>query len=118
MMVTMYCHVSTGKTTNMTLREALSYKTNDIYDTDRAYKHLDTEVVKEFSMSGEFWMSWQEFGHHKNVRNWYLLSTGYAVGFNENVSVGWGFPVIKLQKQMIERALNHTMNHDQYTNRT
>lgn len=34
-------------------------------------------------------------GQHKNVMNWCVLATGHAVGWNENPSRGWSFPVIK-----------------------
>ena len=38
-------------------------------------------------------------GRHKNVWFWVELVNGYAVGFNENLSRGWSFPVIKMRKE-------------------
>lgn len=34
-------------------------------------------------------------GKHKFVWSWYVLNNGHAVGWNENPSRGWTFPVIK-----------------------
>lgn len=56
-----------------------------------ANKHLDQVVVREHLHGG-----WQ--GKHKYVMCWWRLANGYAVGWNENPSVGWSFPVICLKK--------------------
>ncbi len=37
-------------------------------------------------------------GKQKNVYFWVELDNGKAVGWNENPSKGWSFPVIKLKK--------------------
>lgn len=62
---------------------------------EKASKFADVEVVEEH-MDCEItnWKRWP--GKHKNVHYWVELSNGYAVGFNENPAVGWGFPIIKM----------------------
>lgn len=108
-----------------TLNDEIGYYLDRIYLSDREEKImtplLDREVIKEFNMSGEedsknTWLSWQEFGKHKNVMNWWLLDNGYAVGFNENPSFGWSFPIIKLKSEMFEKAKAHDKNYFQYYN--
>lgn len=42
------------------------------------------------------WQSWP--GPSKNVMYWVELKNGYAIGMNENPSLGLSFPVIKLRK--------------------
>jgi hypothetical protein len=54
-----------------------------------ANKHLEFAVVATYEHGG-----WK--GKHKNVMCWWKLDSGYAVGWNENPSVGWSFPVIRL----------------------
>lgn len=61
------------------------------YEDSAAVKHLDCVVVASHKHGG-----WQ--GRHKNVMCWWKLDNGYAVGWNENPSVGWSFPVIKMRK--------------------
>jgi hypothetical protein len=63
------------------------------YDT-RAFQYADVEVVEEYGYN-EKWKPWP--GTHKNVMNWCILKNGYAVGWNENPSVGWSFPVKKMK---------------------
>ena len=59
----------------------------------REFEHLreywDVEVIKDIDGCEEKWP-----GRHKNVFDWCVLANGKAVGFNENPSVGWSFPVI------------------------
>ena len=74
---------------------------NELTDgRDRVTKFFDKDVVTE-------WNSWDGFmskhvkpwpGSHKNVFVWWELETGHAIGWNENPSRGWSFPVIKLKK--------------------
>lgn len=61
-----------------------------------AYQFKDVFVKKEnCPMFGEDpYKKWP--GKHKNVYFWVELENGYAVGWNENPSRGWSFPVIKL----------------------
>ena len=40
-------------------------------------------------------------GKHKNINVWCLLETGHAVGWNENPSTGWSFPVIKVSENVV-----------------
>lgn len=70
------------------------------FDDDRAFKFKDVIVVKvgdDVEVPSHLRLSWP--GREKFVFNWYVLSNGYAVGFNENPSRGWGFPVIKYKNK-------------------
>ena len=64
------------------------------YSDGRAYKYRDVEVVVEYGY-GHQSKRWP--GPHKNVHNWCILANGYAVGWNENPSTGWSFPVVKMK---------------------
>lgn len=63
------------------------------WDDTRAWKFRDVEVVSEHGYSEDN-KPWP--GTHKNVMNWCVLENGYAVGWNENPSTGWSFPVKKM----------------------
>jgi hypothetical protein len=66
------------------------------YFGDRFQKFLDVEVTQVYGLGdGERRKSWP--GPHKNVMNWYALANGKAVGWNENDSRGWSFPVITVR---------------------
>ena len=41
-------------------------------------------------------------GSHRNVNSWYVLLNGKAVGWNENPTRGWSFPVINYQEAQQE----------------
>lgn len=58
-----------------------------------ARKLTEVEVIGEYGFGAEN-KAWP--GQHKNVHNWWLLANGKAVGWNENPSRGWSFPVIKV----------------------
>ena len=59
------------------------------YDDTPAYKLRDEEVV----ISGDdLCKRWP--GPQRNVTAWWVLANGKAVGWNENPSRGWSFPVI------------------------
>jgi hypothetical protein len=73
-----------------TLRDLISWEFIQSYQDTRAYKMLDVEVIAEYDARFVPWA-----GKHKNVTYWWKLANGYSVAFNENVSVGWSFPVIK-----------------------
>jgi hypothetical protein len=55
-----------------------------------ASKFLDVEVLSKYEMASKPWP-----GRHRNVMNWYVLANGRAVGWNESLSHGWSFPVIR-----------------------
>ncbi len=79
-----------------TLRDWVPYEALD-YTEDRFFKYLDQKVVQEYGLGGgEQWKSWP--GTHKNVLNWCVLENGFAVGWNENPSTGWSFPVVRVNK--------------------
>ncbi len=80
----------------MKLREWLENKDLSEKEQKRVSKMLDIDILKEFFLGDEKnWISWQEFGTHKNVMNWVILESGYCVGFNESPSRGFSFPVKK-----------------------
>lgn len=59
---------------------------------DRFWKHLDRAVIAEHDSfdNPQYWP-----GREKNVVAWWELEGGIAVGWNENMSRGWSFPVIR-----------------------
>ena len=64
------------------------------YRDTRAFALRDQEVVLEFGLGDDDnRRSWP--GPEKNVMNWCVLANGNCVGWNENVSRGWSFPVLK-----------------------
>jgi hypothetical protein len=73
-----------------TLKDCLPYEAAGCEFTGLPFrKYIDVAVVKEIDAFNHRWP-----GRHKNVNHWYILENGKAVGFNENPSVGWSFPVI------------------------
>lgn len=54
-------------------------------------KHGNVEVVE--TVRNRPWP-----GREKNVKVWWVLANGKAVGFNENLVTGWTFPVITYPK--------------------
>lgn len=98
-----------------TLKDFVSADWWNHYATAQMVKMQDVNVVKEFGVGWEKpWVSWQEFGTHKNVMYWCLLENGYAVGFNENPSVGQNYVVKKLSKEQFEKYKNHTHTYEWY----
>ncbi len=72
-----------------TLRDVLPYQALSS-EYDWTEKKLSAEVVATY----EGWqVRWP--GKHKNVVCWWVLADGTAVGWNENVSVGGAFPVMR-----------------------
>lgn len=59
-------------------------------------KYYDVEVVQEFhSVPNNFGKPVKPWpGPSKNVYCWVVLANGKAVGWNENPSKGWSFPVV------------------------
>ncbi len=68
----------------------------------QAYKYCYLKVVKEHRAVGGGWEDFQKNpwpGPHKNVYVWWELEDGHAVGWNENPSRGWSFPVVRLKEE-------------------
>ena len=65
------------------------------YDKTRAAKMRNVFVLRVHSSfdDQDKYKIWP--GNHKNVFFWVELENGYFVGWNENPSRGWSFPVIK-----------------------
>lgn len=101
-----------------TVREWFGHNNaSNLWETDKAFKHLDDEVIKEFSISsthGLPWLSWQEFGKEKHVMHWCITKRGYAIGWNENPSRGYSYPVVKLKAEQIEKYVNHNLTYEEY----
>lgn len=66
------------------------------YEDTQAYQFKDMRVVKEHCphYQQDYYTGW--IGSHKNVYYWVELENGYAVGWNENPSRGWSFPVLNI----------------------
>jgi len=74
-----------------TLRNALPHEALDgTFDDLPFNKHLDCCIIAEHHTYEVRWP-----GSHKNVVVWWELEGGYAVGWNENMSIGWTFPTIR-----------------------
>lgn len=65
------------------------------WDDMPCWKYRDVEVIEQFCYTDDTYRDWP--GTHKNVMSWCILANGKAVGWNENVSIGWSFPMIKLK---------------------
>jgi hypothetical protein len=67
------------------------------YDNSQAFKFKDVEINEEFFAykNDKEFRQWP--GKTKNVYYWCILKNGYAVGWNENPSRGWSFPIIKIR---------------------
>lgn len=78
-----------------TLKEHLPHEfLRGEYENTRAYKLRDKLVQRCVDGNVESWP-----GPQKNVFWWYILEDGVTcVGFNENPSRGWSFPVYKLKR--------------------
>lgn len=79
-----------------TLREVLPSEFSKDFTDVPAWKYADVEVSREHlvGQGGEQWP-----GPQKNVFFWVELVNGKAVGWNENPSKGWSFPVITIKKE-------------------
>ena len=76
----------------MLLRDVLPQEFFREFSDTRAATMLDVEIEAEYGLGDdEVWKSWP--GPEKNVLNWWKLVDGRCVGWNENPSRGWSFPV-------------------------
>lgn len=76
---------------NIKLKDILPYEfMNGEYDDTKAYKLREKCVQVVFDGSIIRWP-----GRHKYVYSWVLLVGGTLVGWNENPSRGWSFPVMQ-----------------------
>lgn len=73
-------------------------------------KLMDKQILYEFVSHNEItWVSWQEFGSHKNVYCWILLEKGQAIGWNENPARGWSFPMKKVPSNIKAEIINKVL---------
>lgn len=85
-------------TDQKTLREVLPAEfTHGEYHASRAFALRDVPVLCKVdgTMPGQGWP-----GREANVMNWYVLASGHIVGWNENPSRGWSFPVRRSPKDL------------------
>jgi hypothetical protein len=75
-----------------TLQDAMPHEFSGYMDVP-SYKFRDVPVKKEYDGTRFRWP-----GVQKNVYFWVELENGYAVGWNENPSKGWSFPLVKIKK--------------------
>lgn len=76
----------------MLLRDWLPHD-NNITDEDSVFKFLNWNVVEDFNLENE-----HPF-RHKHIYNWCIVTDGkkhYAIGWNENQSIGWSYPVKRI----------------------
>lgn len=71
-----------------------------LFEGKAVVKHADVEVVIEHSngILAKNPAPWP--GAHRHVHCWWELANGFAVGWNENPSVGHSFPVVKLKSKV------------------
>lgn len=74
-----------------TLREEFPDLLNGEFSDTRAFRLRDARVA---SVHGCFTDSKPWPGPQKNVMSWVRLENGLAVGWNENPTRGWSFPVV------------------------
>ena len=82
----------------MTLRDAAPYEFATEHVDCQAQRFASVEVVRQHPadpLSDNAMKPWP--GSHRNVHVWWELANGYAVGWNENPSRGWSFPVVKMR---------------------
>lgn len=83
-----------------TLIEVFSDLRNGEWNDMPVAKHFNVTVVREYSSVpnsfGHAVRRWP--GPQKNVYSWVELANGKAVGWNENPSKGWTFPVVSMPK--------------------
>ena len=93
----------------MTLYEAMPFEY--FYDTDsKAHKYDAVDVIwKRDSLNCP--IRWP--GTHKYVYFWVVLKNGYAVGWNENPSKGWSYPLIKLTPEQQKEIACNLQRHPQ-----
>lgn len=78
----------------MRLRDKAPHEFSEVPYTEMpSFKHADVEVVREVDGRNERWP-----GKQRNVMVWWELANGKAVGWNENPSIGWSFPLITVKK--------------------
>lgn len=77
----------------MYLREVLPKEAlSEEFADQRFRKYLDYEVIQEIKTYNPRFPF-----EHKNIHVWWIIEDSLAVGWNENPSRGWSFPVERLQ---------------------
>jgi len=81
---------------NKPLKDVLPHD-HQVMDSERVSRYLDVIVLKAYNGTLVAFPS-----DHRNVFVWWELENGMAVGWNENMSLGWSFPVVS--KNMLKEA--------------
>lgn len=93
-----------------TLRDFLPAEfMNGTYEKSQAMKYADVEVIArfEYSIVDDSLSTFKPWpGKHKNVYSWCSLANGKSVGWNENPSKGWSFPVMKTPEWVNDQIKN------------
>lgn len=61
-----------------------------------AFRFAEEAVAKIYRRGDPDWRPWPD--RHRNVNLWVVLDNGRAVGWNENPSRGYSFPVARRSK--------------------
>jgi hypothetical protein len=86
--------------TTKTLKDVMpDIMTGGFVDT-AAFKLRDEQVASEHGSVTADDLRWP--GKERNVYSWVILTNGKAVGWNENSSRGWSYPVITLSPQLVK----------------
>ena len=71
------------------------------YENDKVQKYLDYPIEKIYQLNNTN-LTPSQFGFkHKNIFVWATFKDGNklkAVGFNENPSIGWSFPIVLIKR--------------------
>lgn len=88
---------------NLTLADVMPHEFCGCeYRDTPAFKLKDMKVIESHGRGGHHdFLRWP--GKQQSVVLWVVLENGKAVGWNENVSHGWSFPV--LGKTAVDKAL-------------
>lgn len=71
------------------------FETNEL----PASRHFDTLVAVTYSSNGEYGYPSKRWpGQRKSVTIWWILESGYLIGFNESYSHGFGIEVVSASK--------------------
>lgn len=79
------------------LKQVLPYESlQGEYEGQPFMKHINEVVAEKHDVRTKPWV-----GKHKHVMIWWELENGVAIGWNENPSRGWSFPVARMKKGML-----------------
>lgn len=80
------------------LSDSVPQEFHQEFTSTQAYKYRHLKVVARYMSHEKKWP-----GNHKYVHSWWELDDGHAIGWNENPSRGYSFPVVKLKSSSPRR---------------